>query len=75
MALPEQLPELTGTRVSAPVDEGIGLEIPVRTVEPSWPADWWQRNLDVLRDDPDDEVEPPLSGRQLQVPPAPEPAP
>jgi len=64
--LPDEYPPKT---YQLPLKQGIGLEIPPRTVPPSWPQDWWQRNFDTLDEDgPDPE---PFTGRQLVVPPAP----
>ena len=63
-----QLPAFRPKRVQAPADEGVGLVIPVRTVPPSWPPDWWQRNYDQEPDAPDPR---PLTAREKAVPPPP----
>ena len=63
-----RVPAYPPKRVQAPADEGVGLEIPPRTVPPTWPADWWQRNYDQELDAPDPE---PLTLRMRIVPPPP----
>jgi hypothetical protein len=67
MPLPAYPPAL----VQAPVWAGVGLDFEPRFADPSWPADWWQRNYDDQVLDPDDPDPVPLSGRQLRVPPPP----
>lgn len=70
------LPEPPPTPVQAPARAGIGIgplpRLP-RTAEPQWPEDWWQRDLDVERDDPDAPDPTPLTERQMRVPPPPAP--
>jgi hypothetical protein len=63
------LPESSRTRVQAPACAGVGLVFEDRVAEPSWPADWWQRNYDAELDAPDPV---PLTEREQHVPPAPE---
>jgi len=47
------LPDPTSPIVSAPVGAGVGLRGELlqrwhRFAMPDWPADWWQRNYDLL---------------------------
>ena len=64
----DQLPVFPPTRVQAPASEGVGIEIPERTVPRSWPVHWWQRNYDQEPDAPDPR---PMKLRERIVPPAP----
>jgi hypothetical protein len=60
-------------RWQAPAGAGVGLEFHYhsRFPDPSWPADWWQRNYDLPIVDPDSPDPMPLTDRMMQIPPAP----
>jgi len=68
------LPDPARVCVQAPARAGIGIgplpKLP-RTPDPGWPADWWQRNLDTIRDDPDAPDPMPMPPRYLELPEAP----
>lgn len=62
------LPEPRPVLVQAPAEAGVGLEFRPPTPEPGWPIDWWQRDLDSDRDDPDAPDPEPLTLRERVVP-------
>jgi hypothetical protein len=62
------LPDYPPVRVQAPKRAGVGLRFPPREAQPGWPPDWWQRNYDEPPDDPGD---PPLTEREMHLPPPP----
>lgn len=66
MPLPDPPPAL----VQVPAWAGIGLQFRPRFADPSWPADWWQRNYDEPIVDPDAPDPEPLTERQQRIPPA-----
>jgi len=70
MPLPVPEPAL----VQAPADAGVGLVFNYhwRLPAPWWPADWWQRNFDLLVTEYDEPGPPPLTERMMHLPPPPE---
>jgi hypothetical protein len=64
------LPEYPPTRVQAPADAGVGLEIPEREADCSGVRpSWYPFQINVCDVDAPDPA--PLSGRQLHIPPPP----
>jgi len=64
------LPDPEPTIVEAPASAGIGLRFRYkeRTAMPSWPADYWQRNIDTQFYDPDGPAPLPLTERMMRIP-------